>query len=86
MICGRFSRDWLGRELSGMQRLFEGGGGSNRQGLGLALPRQQTTMLLAEGISSSNNFFPTSLQRGGRERIDFAKNRKFGRAVNNIGE
>ena len=43
-------------------------------------------MLLAEGITSANNFFPTSLQRRGGERIDFAKNRKFGRAVNNIGE
>ena len=43
-------------------------------------------MLLAEGIASAANFFPTSLQRGGGERIDFAKNRKFGRAVYNIGE
>ena len=69
-----------------MQRLVEGGGRSTRQGLGLALPRQQTTMLLAEGISSASNFLPTSLQRRRRERIDFAKNRKFGRALHNVGE
>jgi hypothetical protein len=43
-------------------------------------------MLLAEGISSASNFLPTSLQRRRRERIDFAKNRKFGRALHNVGE
>ena len=66
--------------------MVEEGGINSRHGQGLALPRQQTTMLLAEGISSASNFLPASLQGGGGERIDFAKHREFGRAMYNICE